>query len=154
MVTTEMWLPPAARHAAMSPGHWLSPRLYCWIDSKPKASPPRPSSTSLAWIFALILTASVWLRPENRKPSAILAARSPVEIASAALEGLRKLLPAAELEVSELDTDRGVARVLAAVPDEGAASRRGETFPLEEANEALIRLKRSEIRGAAVLTVG
>jgi propanol-preferring alcohol dehydrogenase len=28
-----------------------------------------------------------------------------------------------------------------------------ETFPLEEANEALVRLKRSEIRGAAVLTV-
>lgn len=29
-----------------------------------------------------------------------------------------------------------------------------ETFPLEDANEALVRLKRSEIRGAAVLTVG
>lgn len=28
-----------------------------------------------------------------------------------------------------------------------------ETFPLDDANEALIRLKRSEIRGAAVLTV-
>jgi propanol-preferring alcohol dehydrogenase len=29
-----------------------------------------------------------------------------------------------------------------------------EVFPLEDANDALIRLKRSEIRGAAVLTVG
>src|ERR1700730_16902434 len=38
IVTTDMWLPPASRHAAISPGHWLSPRLYCWIDSKPNAS--------------------------------------------------------------------------------------------------------------------
>jgi len=29
-----------------------------------------------------------------------------------------------------------------------------ETFPLADANEALLRLKRSEIRGAAVLTMG
>src|SRR5580704_13948887 len=28
IVTTDMWLPPASRHAAISPGHWLSPRLY------------------------------------------------------------------------------------------------------------------------------
>src|ERR1700729_711755 len=45
IVTTDMWLPPALRHAAISPGHWLSPRLYCWMDSKPNASaslPPGP----------------------------------------------------------------------------------------------------------------
>ncbi len=76
IVTTEMWLPPASRHAAISLGHWLSPRVYCWMDSKPNASASRPSSRSLAVIFALIWTASVWVRPENMKPSPILAARS------------------------------------------------------------------------------
>src|SRR3979409_2466179 len=46
--------PPASRHTAISPGHWLSPRLYCWMDSKPNASPSLPSSRSLASILALI----------------------------------------------------------------------------------------------------
>src|SRR4051795_9592120 len=76
IVTTEMWLPPASRHAAMSLGHWLSPRLYCWIDSNPNWLWSRPSAVSLASIFALICTAWVWVRPPNRNPSAILAARS------------------------------------------------------------------------------
>src|SRR5205814_4046532 len=31
IVTTDMWLPPASRHAAISPGHWLSPRLNCGV---------------------------------------------------------------------------------------------------------------------------
>jgi alkanesulfonate monooxygenase SsuD/methylene tetrahydromethanopterin reductase-like flavin-dependent oxidoreductase (luciferase family) len=35
-----------------------------------------PTSASLASIFALIWTASVWARPPNRNPSPILAARS------------------------------------------------------------------------------
>src|SRR5229473_7794903 len=76
IVTTDRWLPPASRHAAISRGHWLSPRLYCWMDSKPNASASLPSSSSLAAILALIWIASVWLRPENRNPSPILAARS------------------------------------------------------------------------------
>jgi PAS domain S-box-containing protein len=59
---------------------------------------------------------------------AILSARSSFEIALAALEGLRKLLPTAELEVSEMDDERRVARVLAAVPD----GQRGRSFPARE----------------------
>src|SRR6516164_5873410 len=76
IVTTDMWLPPAWRHAAISPGHWLSPRLYCWMDSKPNASASLPSSRNLAVILALIWIASVCVRPENRNPSPIPAARS------------------------------------------------------------------------------
>src|ERR1700736_6773352 len=68
IVTTDMWLPPALRHAAISPGHWLSPRLYCWMDSKPNASASLPNSRSLATILALIWD-RLGLSPGRKKES-------------------------------------------------------------------------------------
>ena len=53
--------PLASRHAAISPGRWLSPRLYCWMDSKPNASASLRSSSSLATILALIWAKRVGL---------------------------------------------------------------------------------------------
>ena len=46
-----------------------------WIRSR-NESVERPNSASLASIFALVCTASVWVRPENMNPSPIRAARS------------------------------------------------------------------------------
>src|SRR6516164_7671481 len=68
IVTTDMWLSPPSRHAAISPGHWLSPRLYCWMDSKPNASASLPSSSSLATILALDLD-RLGLSPARKKES-------------------------------------------------------------------------------------
>lgn len=61
---------------------------------------------------------------------AILSSRSAFDIAAGALDGLLKLLPAATLDVVEIQADHQTVRVLADGPGEAGRSRRGETFPL------------------------